>query len=124
MAAIVVLDDDPLMLKMIEAALLAEKWEVIALSQSKKVVEHLKNTDISLLITDILMPDRDGLEVIRTVKAMHKECKIIAISGGGGMAAKDLLNIARCLGVEETLSKPFSVEVLVEKVKSLLYDKE
>lgn len=120
MASIVVLDDDELMLKMIEASLIAEGWNVIALSQSKKLVEHLKNTDISLLITDILMPDRDGLEVIRTIKAMHKGCKILAISGGGGMAAKDLLTMATCLGVEDTLSKPFSVEVLVEKVKALL----
>lgn len=120
MASIIVLDDDVLMLKMMEAALRAEGWDVIALQQSKKLVDHLKHTEITLLITDILMPDHDGLEVIRTIKAMHKSCKIIAISGGGGMAAQDLLSIAGALGVDDTLSKPFSVELLVEKVKALL----
>lgn len=120
MATIVVIDDDPLMLKMIEAALVGEGWEVVALSQSSKLTHYLKTTEISLIITDIIMPDRDGLEVIRTVRTMHKDCKILAISGGGGMAAKDLLTMAKCLGVEETLSKPFSIEVLIEKVKGLL----
>lgn len=120
MGTIIILDDDPLMLKMIEASLLNEGYEVISLSRSNELTHYLRGVDISLIITDILMPDRDGLEVIRTVKATNPGCKILAISGGGGMAAKDLLAIASCMGVEDTLSKPFSIEVLLEKVKALV----
>ena len=75
---------------------------------------------VDLLLTDILMPDVDGIELIMQVRRSHPELKVIAMSGGGRTAAEVLINIARRLGVHATLEKPFDLATLLEKIESLV----
>jgi DNA-binding NtrC family response regulator len=75
---------------------------------------------VDLLLTDILMPDVDGIELIMQARRSHPELKVIAMSGGGRTAAEVLINIARRLGVHATLEKPFDLATLLEKIESLV----
>ncbi len=75
----------------------------------------------ALVITDIFMPGRGGLDVIADVQAKWPDVKIIAISGGwGGTAAEDAIAAAQRMGAHDTLSKPFEREALLEKVHELI----
>ena len=72
-----------------------------------------------MVITDILMPDQDGLGVISSMRQEAPEVKILAISGGGVVGNLDLLVAAERLGADATLAKPFLPEQLFESVKGL-----
>jgi len=73
------------------------------------------------VITDLIMPEKEGIETIMAFKKLHPATKIIAMSGGGaGAGAQDYLTIARTLGVGRTLAKPFSPAELMETVGSEL----
>lgn len=75
--------------------------------------------DFELIITDILMPDRDGIEVIRAIKNKSPEVKIIAVSGGGLIAPWFYLEDARNLGADAVLFKPFLAAQLVECIDKI-----
>ena len=69
-----------------------------------------------LIITDIIMPEREGVETIIALRRADPELPIIAISGGGRLAATDFLSMAKKLGARHTLSKPFGRDQLLEAV--------
>ncbi len=73
-----------------------------------------------LLITDIIMPEREGLETIAVIRKMVPAMKIIAVSGGGRLGARDYLSAARMLGASRTLAKPFSGEELLDVIDAVL----
>jgi DNA-binding response OmpR family regulator len=73
-----------------------------------------------LVITDLLMPDMDGIEVIKTLRAFSSTIKVLAISGGGMIDHGDLLHVARQLGATAVLPKPFSARQLSLEVDHLL----
>lgn len=82
--------------------------------------ELASGAHFDLLITDILMPDVDGLELIMQARRTHPELKVLAMSGGGRTAAEVLINIARRLGVQRTLEKPFDLADLLHAVEALV----
>ena len=73
-----------------------------------------------MVITDIIMPDQDGIGTINELKKRYPEIKIIAISGGGRMLSKDYLGIAKILGAHYTFSKPFDTKLFLNKVHELI----
>ncbi|MEO5378414.1 MAG: response regulator [Magnetococcus sp. DMHC-6] len=76
---------------------------------------------VDLVITDILMPDKDGLAVIRELRGINPQVKIIGLSGGGMiLSAQTSLNVARKLGVVRTMSKPFAVDRLLAMVTEVI----
>jgi CheY-like chemotaxis protein len=72
-----------------------------------------------LIITDIMMPDSDGIELIGAVKTIHPAVRIIAISGRAAFGDLDLLNLAGMIGADVTLTKPMSPDELLEAVARL-----
>jgi len=72
-----------------------------------------------LMITDIAMPEMDGLETIREIRRYCSEVKIVAISGGGVFEASDYLKLARLFGADRVLTKPFLIEELVMALTEL-----
>lgn len=74
----------------------------------------------ALVITDILMPEKEGIETIRELKHAHPAVRIIAISGGGRSGIMDFLDMARQLGADAALQKPFRRAELLEVVERLL----
>ncbi len=108
MAKILILDDNLDMLEMQAEHLRAEGHDVTLSTSGPDAVAGIKTGGFDLLVTDIIMPDMDGIEVIMSLRKLQPPIKIIAISGGGRVNARDYLELADRLGVHGTLQKPFS----------------
>ena len=76
-------------------------------------LQKCKEKRIDLVISDVIMPEKEGLEVIRELKRDYPAIKIIAISGGGHIGPVDYLEMAQKLGAHATLMKPFSHQQLM-----------
>lgn len=71
-----------------------------------------------MVLTDILMPGQDGIELIREIRRAHVNVKIIAMSGGGYVDKTDYLRYARLLGADATINKPADIDELVQLLRS------
>lgn len=72
-----------------------------------------------LVVTDIIMPEREGIETIVTIRKERPETRIIAISGGGRLGDIELLRMARLLGADDVIPKPFRAHDLRRRVRAL-----
>jgi len=96
-----------------------EGYEVLVVPNSLAAVRLCCEHAIDLVITDVFMPEKDGLEVIQELRAAAPRVKIIAISGGPGKGTWDVLDIARFLGANRVLSKPFTLPDLLALLTEL-----
>lgn len=119
MAKILLLDDEPDLLQAMTRVLQAAGHTVVTFDNGRAGIAHLKTDPPDLLITDIFMPEMEGLETIKTVHRLRPDLPIIAISGGNFQRA-DYLTYAREFGAAATLRKPFRLAELVELVTKLL----
>ena len=120
MAHILVIDDDPVLRRVITLALEAVGHSVLRCENGKKAVDFLTHERADLLITDILMPEMDGVETVRAARQLHPNLPILAMSGGGSFDPTDYLGMARVFGATDVLPKPFRPAELVELVAKLL----
>ena len=123
MAKIVVIDDEPGVLRIACLALEAAGHAVFAYPDGRGGIDHIKRERPDLLITDIFMPEMEGLETIRLARGLRSEMPIIAMSGvyfEGG----DYLEIAEKFGAVATLRKPFRPSDLLDLVARLLVQRQ
>jgi DNA-binding response OmpR family regulator len=120
MAGILIVEDDEDLREMLKISLLARKYTVLEASNGKEALFRFKPLITDLVITDLIMPDEDGLKVILKIKEIKPAIKIIAISGGGKVGPGNYLNLAKALGADEIFPKPFSVNELIKKIGELL----
>ena len=120
MARILVIDDEEPIRRLLDQALTAEGHEVLAASDGKEALRLQQATPVDLVITDILMPKQDGLEVIMALKREVPGIKVIAMSGGGRFIQAGALQMAEPLGAFATLRKPFALEAMLETVNLAL----
>jgi DNA-binding response OmpR family regulator len=120
MAPILVIDDDPQITHLLQDVLELEGYQVITAQRATDGLHHLEKTTIDLVITDVIMPDKEGLETIREIRQRYPQTKILAISGGLTKSGVNVLDIAKRLGADSVLSKPFGVEDLIQSVRILL----
>lgn len=120
MARILVVDDDPTISEMLRTVLTAGGHHVETAADGRVGLRAFGKGQFDVVITDILMPDMDGVETVRTLRAFSASVKILAISGGGAMDHGDVLSTAIRLGADATLPKPFSVPVLLATINQLL----
>ena len=119
MGRILVIDDDPLIRQTIRFALENAGFSVDEAESGVDGCRIAANGDFSLMITDILMPDKDGIETIIEVKRTRPCLRILAMSGGGKIEGGEFLNLAARLGVSDTIGKPFQIAALLAKVERL-----
>src|SRR5437879_10660774 len=119
MARILVIDDDALLRGAIRVALESAGYEVIEAADGDAGLRLHREQGADLVVVDLFMSERDGLEVIRAMRAEAPQSKIIAMSGGGGLKF-DLLDAATAFGASRTLRKPFAPSVLLTTVRDLL----
>jgi CheY-like chemotaxis protein len=119
MASILLVDDDDLFRAAISPALRAAHHLVEEAVDGAQALRILKAGTPDILITDIFMPNRDGIELIAAVKQAHPAVRIMAISARQNLGMVDLLNLAERLGAHATLAKPFTTEQLLEKLAEL-----
>ena len=120
MAGIMIVEDDTDLREMLKISLLQRKYSVFEASNGKEAIAKFKPSLVDLVVTDIIMPDEDGLKVIMKLREIKPSIRIIAISGGGKAGPGNYLNLARALGADEVFSKPFSMHDLINKIDFLL----
>ena len=120
MSTILLIEDDTDLRKLLTKVLEREKFRVLEAGTGLEAMQILEYQIPDLVITDIIMPDQDGIGTINQLKKNHPGIKIIAISGGGRMLKEDYLGIAKMLGAHHTFTKPFDNKEFVEKVHELL----
>ncbi|ARN74278.1 response regulator [Oceanicoccus sagamiensis] len=104
---ILIAEDDDNLCALIAKFLSSKGHSVKGVNSGRKAIEHLKHEDCDYLITDIYMPDKDGYEVIEFITHSHLNTRIIAISGMNGFHGIDCLDIAKKLGANTVIEKPF-----------------
>jgi DNA-binding NtrC family response regulator len=120
MQRILIIDDDHHILLMIKKMLERAGYEVDLASNGNEGLELFKRIQADLVITDIIMPEKEGLETIREMKRIRPDLKIIAMSGGGKISADNYLETAKIFGASRVLEKPFSQKTMVMAVIDLL----
>jgi len=120
MTRILVIDDEESVRTVLRQMLEKEGYEIEVAEDGavglKLLHEHLPD----LIITDLFMPEKEGIETMIEVRKHFPQVKIIAISGGGRMGKLDLLPMAESFGAQRTLAKPFERQELLETVKEVL----
>lgn len=117
---ILVIDDEPDVRLVVRLALERQGFGVRVHGNGRNAVADLRARPVDLVVTDLFMPEFDGLEVIRAIRAWDEAVPIVAVSGGSGYLARDFLPVARQLGADAVLSKPFPLDDLLREVRRLL----
>jgi DNA-binding response OmpR family regulator len=115
---IIVLDDNESILTVADDALTNAGFSVTTSSDSLNLHELLSGSTYDLLITDIFIPKKDGIDILTEVKENWPTMKVIAMSGGSELG--DILSIAKELGADQILYKPFTLAELITKTKEVL----
>jgi DNA-binding response OmpR family regulator len=115
---VLIIDDEPDLRGLLGQRLAQEGYEVFTAADGKEGLACFDEFESDLVITDLLMPELDGLEVIRILKARPRPPLMIAMSGGASRDLDFLLEAVE-FGADRTLAKPFGLEALVALVKEL-----
>jgi CheY-like chemotaxis protein len=114
MPHILIIDDDEAMRRSLGQTLERLGHQVSAAPDGKAGVARAAERAPDLVITDLIMPEKEGLETILELRAQHPRIRIIAMSGGGRLSNEDYLHLASRFGATGTLAKPFTREELKE----------
>jgi CheY-like chemotaxis protein len=121
MARILLIDDDHAVRTMLSLTLAHFGHTVIEAGNGREGLDLFKHANADLVITDIVMPEKEGLEVLIELREKHgPPVKVIAMSGGGRQKATDYLRLAKLMGAAKVLAKPFSNEALIAAINELL----
>jgi DNA-binding NtrC family response regulator len=120
MGRIIVVEDDKSVRELLREILKRVGHEVVDAGNGKEAIALYKSAPADLVITNILMPEKEGLETIQELRRQDPDVKIIAISGGGQIGPADYLEVARRFGAMRTFSKPFDRKELLKAVDELL----
>ena len=117
---ILVVDDDPQINDLIRRLLERRGYRVASAFNGREALNIYSNGVFDLVITDIIMPEMEGLETIKELRHTDPSVKIIAVSGGGVGSADDYLHAANLLGALRVLSKPFHLEDMQRAIDELI----
>src|SRR2546423_1576364 len=117
---ILIVEDDMEFLRMLTTAFVTAGFRVRAACDGEAGLKTFAAATPDLVITDIIMPGREGIETILAMKAAQPQVRIIAISGGGRFGPAEFLKLARHLGADEVLAKPLRPSDLIAAVRRLL----
>ncbi|MGE5341285.1 MAG: response regulator [Candidatus Omnitrophota bacterium] len=117
---ILIIDDEVQIRELLGQMLSREGYEVENASNGKEGMKICREKDIDLIITDIIMPEKDGIEMILELSREFSDLKIIAISGGGRLGPDGYLDMAKKLGAQRTFFKPFNRREILEAIQELL----
>ena len=120
MARVLVIDDEQLARFTIREILETAGHEVVEARNGNQGLGFQREAACDIVVTDIIMPEKEGVETIIELRKDFPELPIIAISGGGRTRNLDFLKIAEQYGANKILAKPFSEEELLEAVENCL----
>lgn len=114
---ILIAEDDELILKTIEHKLIKEGHEIILTRNGKDAIEKIKEGNIDLVISDIMMPFASGIEILSSIKTLENKPAIIILSS---MGQEEVVEEAFSLGASDFMVKPFSPNELVLRIKRIV----
>jgi CheY-like chemotaxis protein len=119
-ARVLVIDDDALLRRALRAVLEVAGYDVIEAADGAAGLRVQREQGADLFLVDLFMPEVDGLEFIRRLRADLPHAKIIAMSGRGRTGQTDILRMAAASGASRTLRKPFEPRELLTAIRELL----
>ncbi len=119
MSRVLIVDDDSKMRESVRALLEESGCQVAEARDGKEALKQLERNAFDLVITDIYMPEMNGLEMVKQVREKYPRTKLIVISGGGEIEARQALTQAFLLGADRVFTKPFSLKEVIHAVKAL-----
>ncbi len=120
MATILLVDDDDQVRDMLKKIFVMEGYEVVEAADGQQATDLYDPGTIDVVVTDIVMPEKEGLQTIREIREVNPEARIIAISGGGRIKPQDYLDWANRIGVDKTFIKPVRRAEILAAVSELL----
>jgi CheY-like chemotaxis protein len=120
MAHILIVDDEPDVVSTIIKILRHEPCDVAGVSNGEEAVEYCRKNPVDVMITDLVMPVKEGIETILELRKTYPNIKIIAISGGGKKRTDTYLSMAKNLGAQYVFNKPVPIHDLLKAVRTLL----
>jgi DNA-binding NtrC family response regulator len=120
MVRILIIDDEPSILEVLRKILQFEGYDVATAANGEEGLELFRQTPCDLVITDMVMPAKDGLQTILDLRKEKPDLPVIAMSGGGAISKERYLAVAGYLDRVITIAKPFSVGAIAEAVVKLL----
>jgi CheY-like chemotaxis protein len=117
---ILLVDDEAAVRELLTLVLRLDGHDVTTASDGNLALDVLAEGEFDLVLTDLVMPERDGIETIVEIRQRFPRLRIIAMSGGGRGSAGDSLAMARQVGATRTLEKPFSNQQLLEATREVL----
>jgi CheY-like chemotaxis protein len=120
MNRILVIDDDEAMRSLLRRTLERAGYQVVEASNGRDALRIVPSGHFNLVVTDLLMPEKDGIEVVLHLRRTDPKLPVIAISGGGRVPAGEYLEMAKTLGASEVLAKPFETSVFLKTIERLL----
>jgi CheY-like chemotaxis protein len=124
MPGVLIVEDDKELREMLKMSLLRKGYTVLEAENGKEAISHFKPLITDLVVTDLIMPEEDGIKVVIRLRELKPSIKIIAISGGGKVGPGSYLNLAKALGADAIYSKPFSIKDLIVKIEQLLNNEQ
>lgn len=116
---VLLVEDDTLVRHALKIVIEIEDIDVIDVRDGEQAMTILGDRDIDVVVTDIFMPEMEGMELIRRMQDEHPDIPVIAISGGGSVDNVDYLDAAVGLGAKAVFSKPFDEKDLIAKIVEL-----
>src|SRR5687767_7122508 len=104
---ILVIDDEPAVRYAVTRVLESNGFEVTTAADGMRGMMQFRLSHPDLVITDLIMPEQEGMQTIKQIRQADTEVKILAISGGGRLVNVDFLQVAQRFGADEILAKPF-----------------
>lgn len=120
MADILVVEDDIDIREILVEVLAVEGHQVYSACNGNEALKRLRADKIDLVITDIIMPEKDGIEMLLEMRKSHPNAKSIAFSGGGRIDGLAYLAMAKRLGAKCVLPKPFTIDSFILAVRNTL----
>jgi len=120
--SILVVEDDAAVAFTVREMLSSAGYQVTTAANGVEAIEAYRRSRSDLVVTDLIMPEKDGLETIIDLRRGDPAVRMLAMSGGGRTRNMEFLGMARRLGVRVTLSKPFTREELLMAVATALED--
>lgn len=120
MARILVVDDDTMVRTTIRAGLLRAGHAVLEAGDGEEAIGVLQKAEVDLVVSDIVMPEVDGIGLLLKLRKQFPQLRVIVISGGGRMQNVDFLRMAQTLGADRVLAKPFTPDQLQKAVQAVL----
>ena len=118
---ILIVDDELSIHSLLQDMLEDLDYQLLYAENGVEALDYCKNHSVDLVITDLVMPKKNGLDLMIALKQFYPDTKIIAISGGGGIQGQfEYLPIARLIGAESIIEKPFTIQQIQNSITNAL----